>query len=68
MRLLGGIIDEVNAEWASQQLFMSKESLAPVLAVERAENRIDEFVPDEEVRASAKVIMMVALDEYAKAA
>jgi len=36
--------------------------------MERAENRIDEFVPDEEVRSNARVIMMVALDEYAKAA
>ena len=68
MRLLGGIIDEINEDWASQQLFMSKESLAPVLGLERAENRIGEFEPDEEVRASAKVIMMVALDGFAKAA
>ena len=68
MRLLGGIVDEVNADWESGRLFMSRESLAPVLAMERAENRIDEFVPDEEVRSNARVIMMVALDEYAKAA
>lgn len=68
MRLLGGIIDEVNAEWASQQLFMSKESLAPVLGLERAENRVGGIKPDEEVRLSAKVIMKVALDDYAKAA
>ena len=66
MRLLGGIVDEVNADWESGRLFMSRESLAPVLAMERAENRIDEFVPDEEVRSNARVIMMVALDEYAK--
>ena len=68
MRLLGGIIDEVNAEWASQQLFMSRESLAPVLGLERAENRAGDIQPDEEVRASAKVIMRVALDDYARAA
>ena len=68
MRLLGGIIDEVNAEWASQQLFMSKESLAPVLGLERAENRAGAIRLDEEVRASAKVIMRVALDDYARAA
>jgi len=68
MRLLGGIIDEINADWESGSRFMSAESLAPVLATEKAENRIDEFVPDEEVRSNAKVIMMVALDEYAKAA
>ena len=67
LRLLGGIVDEVNADWASENLFMSKESLRPVLGLERAENRIEEFAPSEEVRARAEVIMMVALDEYAKA-
>ena len=46
---------------------MSKESLRPVLGLERAENRIEGFAPSEEVRARAEVIMMVALDEYAKA-
>ena len=68
MRLLGGIVDEVNAEWASQQLFMSRESLAPILGLERAENRIGEFEPDEGARANAKAIMRVALDDYARAA
>ena len=68
MRLLGGIIDEVNAEWASEHLFMSRESLEPVLGMERAENLIGEVEPDEEVRACARVIMTVALDDYAKAA
>lgn len=68
MRLLGGIIDEVNAEWASQQLFMSKESLALVLGLGRAENRAGEIRVDEEVEANAKVIMKVALDDYARAA
>ena len=67
LRLLGGIVDEVNADWASENLFMSKESLRPVLGLERAENRIEGFAPSEEVRARAEVIMMVALDEYAKA-
>ena len=67
LRLLGGIVDEVNADWASENLFMSKESLRPVLGLERAENRIEEFAPSEEVRARAEVIIMVALDEYAKA-
>lgn len=68
MRLLGGIIDEVNAEWESERLFMSAESLRPVLGLERAENRIDDFAPDEEVVRQAEVIMMVAIDEYEKAA
>ena len=67
LRLLGGIVDEANAGWASENLFMSKESLRPVLGLERAENRIEGFAPSEEVRARAEVIMMVALDEYAKA-
>ena len=67
LRLLGGIVDEVNADWASENLFMSKESLRPVLGLERAERRIEGFAPSEEVRARAEVIMMVALDEYAKA-
>ena len=67
LRLLGGIVDEANAGWASENLFMSKESLRPVLGLERAENRIEGFAPSEEVRKRAEVIMMVALDEYAKA-
>ena len=67
LRLLGGIAGEVNADWASENLFMSKESLRPVLGLERAENRIEGFAPSEEVRKRAEVIMMVALDEYAKA-
>ena len=67
LRLLGGIAGEANAGWASENLFMSKESPGPVLGLERAENRIDGFVPSEEVRKRAEVIMMVALDEYAKA-
>lgn len=32
MRLLGGIIDEIDAEWASGNLFMSKASLKPLRA------------------------------------
>ena len=67
LRLLGGIVDEVNADWASENLLVSKESLRPVLGLERAENRIEGFAPSEEVRKRAEVIMMVALDEYAKA-
>ena len=67
LRLLGGIVDEANADWASENLFMSKKSLRPVLGLERAENRIEGFAPSEEVRKRAEVIMMVALDEYAKA-
>ena len=67
LRLLGGIAGEADADWASENLFMSKESLRPVLGLERAENRIEGFAPSEEVRERAEVIMMVALDEYAKA-
>lgn len=44
------------------------EVCAPVLAIEKAENRVGDFAPDEEVQSNAKVIMRVALDEYAKAA
>ena len=68
MRLLGGIVGEINADWESERLYMSRESLEPVLGLERAENRIDDFVPDEEVMRSAEVIMKVALDEFEKAA
>ena len=68
MRLLGGIVGEINAEWESGSRFMSTESLEPVLGLERAENRIGEFEPDEEAEANAKVIMRIALDEYARAA
>ena len=67
LRLLGGIVDEVNADWASENLFMSKESLRPVLGLERAENRIEGFAPSEEAGKRAEVIMMVAPGEYAKA-
>ena len=67
LRLLGGIAGEADADWASENLFMSKESLRPVLGLERAENRIEGFAPSEEAGARAEVIMMVAPDEYAKA-
>ena len=60
-------MDEADADWASENLLVSKESPGPVLGLERAENRIEGFAPSEEVRARAEVIMMVALDEYAKA-
>ena len=65
--LLGGIVDEANAGWASENLFMSKESLRPVLGLERAERRIDGFVPSEEAGKRAEAVMMVAPGEYAKA-
>ena len=67
LRLLGGIAGEADADWASENLLVSKESLRPVLGLERAENRIEGFAPSEEVRARAEVIMMVAPGEYAKA-
>ena len=68
LRLLGGIVDEINADWESGSRFMSVESLRPVLGLERAENRAADIEFGEEVVASAKVIMRVALDEFARAA
>ena len=68
MRLLGGIVDEINADWASGNAFMSPASLGPVLELERAENAVAGIEVDGEVERSAEVIMKVALDEYAKAA
>ncbi len=65
--LLGGIVDEANAGWASENLLVSKESPGPVLGLERAENRIDGFVPSEEAGKRAEAVMMVAPGEYAKA-
>lgn len=67
-RLLGAVIGEINDDWASENLFMSKASLEPVLALEAAENGVEAIETDEEVEANAKVIMMVALDDYARAA
>ena len=67
LRLLGGIAGEADADWASENLLVSKESLRPVLGLERAENRIEGFAPSEEAGARAEVIMMVAPGEYAKA-
>ena len=67
LRLLGGIVDEADADWASENLLVSKESPGPVLGLERAERRIEGFAPSEEVRKRAEAVMMVALDEYAKA-
>ena len=37
VRLLGGIVDEINADWETGRLFMSRESLGPVLGLERAD-------------------------------
>ena len=68
MRLLGAVAGEMDADWASGNAFMSPTSLRPVLGMERAENRIEEFAPDEETMANARVIMAVALDAYGKAA
>lgn len=68
LRLLGGIVDEVNAEWESGPRFMSPGSLEPVLGLESAENRAAEIEVGEEVVANAEVIMKVALDEFARAA
>lgn len=68
MRLLGAIIGEISEDWEASSRFMSTGSLKPVLALDEAKNRYDEFEPDEETAANARVIMMCALDEYAKAA
>ena len=67
LRLLGGIVDEADADWASENLLVSKESPGPVLGLERAENRIEGFAPSEEAGARAEAVMMVAPGEYAKA-
>ncbi|MDD5807282.1 MAG: hypothetical protein PUD02_08120 [Eggerthellales bacterium] len=47
---------------------MSPESLEPVLRLERAENTAADVEVTKEAEESARVIMMVALDEYDKAA
>ena len=65
--LLGGIAGEANAGWASENLLVSKESPGPVPGLERAERRIDGFVPSEEAGKRAEAVMMVAPGEYAKA-
>ena len=64
----GGSVGEINADWESGRLFMSRESLEPVLGMERAENEVEEIEVGEEAMANAKVIMRIALDEYARAA
>lgn len=68
MRLLGAIAVEMNDGWASGSVFISPASLKPVAGMERAENRIEEVVPDEEAVANARTIMAVALDACVKAA
>ena len=67
LRLLGGIVDEANAGWASENLLVSKESPGPVPGPGRAERRIDGLVPSEEAGKRAEAVMMVAPGEYAKA-
>lgn len=67
LRLLGGIAGEADADWASENLLVSKESPGPVLGPGRAENRIEGFAPSEEAGARAEAVMMVAPGEYAKA-
>lgn len=68
LRLLGGIIGEINADWESSSRFMSPDSLIPVLGLERAENRVSEIERGKEVVADARVIMRIALDEFERAA
>jgi len=68
MRLLGGIIDEINTDWAARSRYMSEESLKPVLALEKAETDIGQFMPDEDARKTAAVLIKVALDELEHAA
>ena len=67
LRLLGGIAGEANADWASENLLVSKESPGPVLGPGRAERRIEGFAPSEEAGKRAEAVMMVAPGEYAKA-
>ena len=68
MRLLGAVAVEAESDWAAGRVFMSPESLEPVLGLERAENAAAGIEVSREVEESARVIMMVALDEYGKAA
>ena len=49
-------------------MFMSPESLEPVLRLERAENTAADIEVSKEAEERARVITMVALDGYDKAA
>ena len=68
MRLLGGIVDEINADWASGNVFISPRSLEAVLGGEGVGLGAAEVEVGEEAEANARAIMAVALDAYAKAA
>lgn len=68
MRLLGAIAGEVESDWAAGRAFMSPASLEPVLGLGRAVNAAADIEVSEEVAENARVIMMVALDEYDRAA
>lgn len=63
-------INALSREDRSRMLDLARSAFPEplALAIKRAENRIDDFAPDEEVRSSARMIMMVALGEYARAA
>ena len=68
MRLLGAIVGEAESDWATGRVFMSPESLEPVLGLKRAENAAADIEVSKEAEESARVIVMVALDEFDKAA
>ena len=68
MRLLGGIIGEINTDWEASNRFVSEESLRPLVDGGRVEDRLGEYGPDEDAEQSARVIMKTALDRLGKAA
>lgn len=68
LRLLGGIIDEINTDWASSSRFLSEDSLRSVLDSDRVKDRFDEFEPNEDAEENARVIIKMVLDAIDKAA
>lgn len=68
MRLLGGIVDEIDADWAASSRFMSEGSVRAVLDDESAVDRSEPAAPTEDDRRKADVIIKVAVEASGKAA
>lgn len=68
MRLLGGIINEINEDWATSSRFMSEESLDRLLYADEGKPKQELPELDEDVRNSARVIMKIVLDGLEEAA
>lgn len=67
MRLLGGLVEEFNRDWAASRVFIAPESLARVLAPDyEPEPARTDIAP--ETAAAAATIVNLALAEYDKAA